>query len=264
MFMPIEPSKPSGSPVPAGAPQAKAAEEKIETPKVEGFKLFAKQLKEPAEIIEALSTLSFLEVAQEAGYIAVLNVESRDIRRSPYLFSTIYLKPDLIEVAYSIVPGMSPRRRRIDVYRHLLNVLTLIYDAYEIDLKYLYQHLQSTLQSMTEFASSDYNDIFAKYDLLQRDYADLKKRADSLETSNAKVSKELIETRAKDDELLLRVKQLESYTDEALMTKLQDWLDVHRNELNVSDFAKQYGVLESRVEDVLNKMVIQGYLELRG
>ena len=251
---------------PAAPPVAIPArpEEKVDTPKVDGFKLFAKRTGTPDEIIESLSTISFLEIAKEADYVAVLNIEGRDIRRSPYLFSTIYLKPDLIEVVYSIVPGISPRKRKIDVYRHLLNVLTMIYGMYEIDQKYLYQTLQSALQDLTEFASSDYNDIFAKYDNLLRDYGDFKKRAEGLESSNSKISKELIEVRGKSDELTLRVKQLETFTDEALMGKLQDWLDVHRNEINVSDFSKQYSVLESRVEDVLNKMVLQGYLELRG
>jgi len=43
-----------------------------------------------------------------------------------------------------------------------------------------------------------------------------------------------------------------------------DWLDVHRNEINLAEFSKQYSVAESRVEDILNKMIMQGYLELRG
>jgi len=256
--------KPKPAAAPAPAQQAKPAEEKLEAPKVDGFKFFAKRTKEPADIIETLSTLSFLEMAQEADYVALLNVESRDIRRSPYLFSTIYLKPDTIEVVYSLVPGTSPRKRRIDVLRHVLNVLTLLGDSYEFDIRHMCQTLQSALKEITEFASSDYNDLFARHDLLQRDFADLKKRTDTLEATNAKVSKELIETRSRADELTLRVKQLETYTDEALMTKIQDWLDVHRNEINIADFSKQYTVLESRVEDVLNKMVLQGYLELRG
>ena len=258
-----DPLKPEAGKTSAAPPQ-KAAEEKVESPRVDGFKLFAKRIKQPDEIIDLLATLSFVELAKEADYLAVLNVESRDIHRNPYLFSTIYLKPDLIEVVYTIIPGMSPRKRKIDVYRHLLNVLTLLQDAYEVDTKYLYQMLQSALKEITEFASSDYNEIFAKYDALQHDYLDLKKRAEQLEASNSKISKELIELRSKNDELLLRVKQLEAYSDEALMARIQDWLDVHRNEINITEFAKQYGVLESRVEEVLNKMVIQGYLELRG
>ena len=256
-----EPAKPQTG-KPALPSQAEA--EKLAAPKVDGFKIFAKRLKGTAEIMDALCTLSNLEIAREADYIAVLNVESRDIRRSPYLFSTVYMRPDAIEVAYTLVPGVSPRKRRIDVLRHFLNILTIIPGAYEIDEKYLFQSLQSALADITEFASSDYKEIFARYDSLLKDHEELKRRADELASLNAKVSRDLIEARARNDELTLRLGQLEAYTDEALMVKIQDWLDVHRNEMNVSDFAKQYGVVESRVEDVLNKMVMQGYLELRG
>ncbi len=142
--------------------------------------------------------------------------------------------------------------------------LTLIAGAYQIDEKYLYQTLQSSLAGIVEFASSDYKDMFAKYDSSLRDKEEMRKRVESLEASNNRLSKELIESKAKDDELMLRVGQLEAYSDDALMVKIQDWLDVHRNEINVAEFAKQYGVVESRVEDVLNRMVMQGYLELRG
>lgn len=257
--------EPTQSQAQAGRPAtpSQAEAEKLSAPKVDGFKIFGKRVREPADIMDALCTLSTLEIAREADYIAVLNVESRDIRRSPYLFSTVYMRPDSIEVAYTLVPGTSPRKRRIDVMRHFLNILTLIPGAYEIDEKYLYQTLQSALADITEFASSDYKEIFSKYDSLLKDHEELKRRADELTALNSKVSRELVEARAKNDELTLRLNQLEAFTDEALMVKIQDWLDLHRNEINVSDFAKQYGVVESRVEDVLNKMVIQGYLELR-
>ena len=238
-------------------------EEKVVTPRVDGFKLFAKRLSEPDEIIDKLSSASFLEIAKEEDRIVVLNVESRNIRKEPYLFSTIYMKPDAVEVVYSLVPGMSPRKRRIDVLRHLLNILTLTEGAYEFDLRYLFQTLQSALADITEFASSEYKEIFAKYDSLLKEHEELRKRVEELESANTKLGKSLVEARARNDELQLRVSQLESYTDEALMVKIQDWLDVHNNQINISEFSKQYGVLESRVEEVLNKMVLAGYLELR-
>lgn len=256
--------EPKQPPPPAAKPAAPPEAEKLVTPKVDGFKIFAKRVKEPREIIDSLSTLSFLEMAQEGDYIAVLNIESRDIRRNPYLFSTIYMRPEDIEVAYTLVPGMSPRKRRIDVLRHFLNILTLIPGAYEMDQRHLYQLLQSALADITEFASSDYKEIFARYDSILKEYEELKKRADDLSTANTRMGRELIEAKARNDEFTVRLGQLEAYTDDALMVKIQEWLDVHHNEINISDFAKQYSVIESRVEEVLNKMVLQGFLELRG
>jgi DNA-binding MarR family transcriptional regulator len=248
----------------AGAPQARQGEERTEAPRMEEISMPGRMLKDPRAVADALSALSFLRIASEKGTVAAANIESRDIRRNPYLFSIIYLRPESLELAYSVVPGASPRRRKIDVLRHLLNVLAMLQGAYEADSRHLYEFIQSALKDLTEFASSEYSEIFAKYDSLKATSEELRKKSTQLESTNSRISKELIEARSENDELTIRVKQLEAYTDDALMAKIQDWLDVHRNEINVTDFAKHYNVTESRVENVLNEMVIRGYLELRG
>jgi len=249
---------------PAAAPE-KAAEKELVKPRVDGFKLFGKRTAGVQDIVEALAPLSFLEMASEGDYLAVLNVESRDIRRNPYLFSTIYLKPDVIEVVYTTVPGTtSPKKRRIDVLRHVLNVLSLLSDSYQLDNKYLFQVLQKSLEDLTEFVSSDYKEVYGKYDSLKTDYKEVQRQVEKMKEENEKFGKQLVEANAKSDQLALRLSQLESYSDPTVMAKIQDWLDVHRNEINITEFAKQNNINETRVEEVLNKMVTQGYLELRG
>lgn len=257
-------AKPSPQPQPAAQQPALKPEEKLSAPKVEGFKLFGKRTKEIPEMADALAPLSFLELAVDGDCLAVLNVESRDIQKSPYLFSTLYLKPDVVEVIYTLAPGTSPRKRRIDVIRHTLNILSLLTDAYHLDDKYLFQVLQSALADITDFASGDYKEIYAKYDSLKVEYGELKANNDSLQSENEKISRDLISARTKGDELAARLSQLESYSDETLMARAQDWLDVHKNEINITEFAKQNNVSETRVEDILNKMVTRGYLEVRG
>jgi hypothetical protein len=65
------------------------------------------------------------------------------------------------------------------------------------------------------------------------------------------------------NQLLLRIKELEVYSDEILMMKIQDWLIEHGYEINISDFCKVNKVPPERVEQVLNKMVREGYLTMR-
>jgi len=260
-------STPAAKPAAAdsAAPPPAKPEEKAQvlTPVLNGFSIPARRIGEVEDILDALSTLSFLKAVSDGNRIAVLNVESRDIKRSPYLFSTVYLASDSLDVVYSTVPGVSLRKRAIEIYRHLLNILTVLDGVYAVEQKALYQNMQSALQGLTEFASAEYNDVFAKYDFLEHDFAALKVRAEAVELANAKISHELIEVRAQNDDLTVRLNQLEAYSDQTLMAKIQDWLDVHRNEINVGEFSKQFGVPESRVESVLNAMVVQGYLELR-
>ena len=47
------------------------------------------------------------------------------------------------------------------------------------------------------------------------------------------------------------------------MAMVQDWLEVHNSTIEVNDFAKNHGISAPRVEQILDKMVSRGYLELK-
>ncbi len=242
----------------------KEPKDEVPAPQVAGFRLPARRVKDLSEITSALSMLSSIQLAVEGDYVAALNVENRDIRKSPYLFSTVYFRPGEIEVVYTIVPGISKRKRNIELLKHFLNILTLMGHTYEIDNKQLYQIIRNYLTEITEFATSTYDEIYAKYDVLNNESLSLQRKIENLNASLAKLTKETIELKAKNDELVLRLKELESPSDDTLKVKIQEWLELHNNEINITEFAKVYGVLESRVEHLLNAMVTQGNLEYIG
>jgi regulator of replication initiation timing len=244
--------------------EKKELKDEVPAPQVAGFRLPARRVRDLNETTSALSLLSSVELAVESDYVAALNVESRDIRKNPYLFSTVYFRPNEIELVYTIVPGISRRKRSIEVLKHFLNILTLMGHTYEIDHKQLYQVIRSSLTEITEFATSTYDEIYAKYDVLNNESLSLQRKIESLNSSLAKLTKETIELKAKNDELVLRLKELESPSDDTLKVKIQEWLELHNNEINISEFAKIYNVLESRVEHLLNAMVTQGHLEYIG
>ncbi|MFH0817278.1 MAG: hypothetical protein V1909_01455, partial [Candidatus Micrarchaeota archaeon] len=75
--------------------------------------------------------------------------------------------------------------------------------------------------------------------------------------------KENIELKSKIDDLTIRVREAEAYSDEVLIGKIQQWLKEHKNEINIFEFAKIFKVSETRVEQVLSKMVNDGILEVR-
>jgi len=244
--------------------QKKEVKDDVPSPRISGFRLPAKRLGDLRRIADPLSALSSLQLAVEADYVAALNVESRDIKKSPYLFSAIYLRPNEIEIVYSIVPGISLRKRKIEVLKHFLNVLTLVEDAYEMDHKQFYQVIGSALTEITEFATLTYDEMYSKYDILNTEFLSLQKKIEALNSSLSKMTNETLELKAKNDELTLKLKQLESPSDDVLKVKIQEWLELHHNEININEFAKTYSILESRVEHLLNSMVMQGYLESIG
>jgi hypothetical protein len=235
--------------------------EEISSPQISGFKIQGTLVKGFDSLKSQLSKVSAISIAEEEDYVAALNIESRDIRKNPYLFSIIYFRDREIEMVFSIIPEISPKKRKIDMLKYFLNILTLAESAYEIDHKQFYQLIQTYLKEITEYATSAYEEIYSKYDILHNEFVNLKKRNAELNDRLAKLSKEAIDLKARNDELQVRLKQLESPSDETLKLKIQEWLEVHHNEINISEFAKTYKILESRVEQLLNAMVMQGYLE---
>ena len=51
-------------------------------------------------------------------------------------------------------------------------------------------------------------------------------------------------------------------SEETLRTKLQEWISEHNGSISIPDFAKNYKVAEGRVEEILNKLVSEGFIEV--
>ena len=233
-------------------------------PIVSGFRLQAGRVKTTRELAAHFAELSFLELTTEGETLSVLNVESRDLKKDPALFSIVRFKAAGIEVAYTCLANMSPKKRRVEVLKHFLNLMTLAEDCYELEMKQVYQLLESAIADMTEYVSTDYDKLFSLYDNLKTEFSQMQKKAKELADSNASLSKENYELKSRNDELVLRVKSLETMSDPVLSLKIQEWLSEHKGEINISDFSKVFSVPETRVEQMLNKLVTEGYLEAKG
>ncbi|MCX8175018.1 MAG: hypothetical protein N3E51_02330 [Candidatus Micrarchaeota archaeon] len=234
------------------------------SPIVGGFRIAAKRKCTIEELSQRFAELSFLQLTVEKDALAALNVESRDIQKNPYLFSIIYFKPDCVEALYTCLPNMSPKKRRIDVLRQFLNLLTIVEDCYQVEMKQIYQLLEASVADMTEYVSLDYDRLFSLYDNLKSEVAALQKKVKDLTDGNAALSKENYELKSKNDELVLKIRGLETFSDSVLALKIQEWLSEHKGEINIADFSKVYNVPETRVEQMLNKLVTEGYLEIKG
>lgn len=261
--MPPTPTTPPPKVTQAQTPQPQQPISSITEPFVEGFRIEAKRIKEISDIINVLAPLQFLEIAETKDGVVLINVERRDIQKNPYLFSITYLNPDSIEISYSYVPDISPKRRRLEVLRYLLNVLTLLEDVYFINHAQLFQVIDGIASRLFEYTASSYDEMFSKYDAIKEETERLKKSINELTIANEKLSKANMEMKGRENDLLLRIRELETVSDDILMTRIQTWLNEHNYEINIADFARINKVNESRVEDLLNKMVREGYLSQR-
>jgi regulator of replication initiation timing len=257
--------KPVDAKAAAGKPASAAGAMNLPTiPSVSGFRLMAQRIKDIEMLSAHFAELSFLEMTIDKDTLCCLNVESRDLRKDPALFSIIYFKPDKIEVLYTCLAAMSPKKRRIDVLRHFLNMLTIAEDCYKVEMKQMFQLLESAISYMTEYVTADYDKLFSQYDNLKTESSGMQKKVSEFRDANASLSKENFELKNKNDELVIRLKSLETFSDSVLALKIQEWLAEHKGEINISDFSKVYNVPETRVEQMLNKLVTEGYLETKG
>jgi len=48
------------------------------------------------------------------------------------------------------------------------------------------------------------------------------------------------------------------------MVMLEDWIDAHNSTIDIIEFSKSYKIPAPRIEQMLNKMVTAGYIELKG
>lgn len=249
----------------SAAPAAAQAQPKEEAhpPQVDGFKLKGKLLKPKLkDLASVLRSISFLELAAEKDVLNVIYVESRDIDKNPYLFSIMKVREDEVEVMYTIPAEISPRKRRVDVIRYLLNILSLLEGSYRVDNKTLYQLMENAIKDLSSSVTMDYNKLYTAYDSLKKEVGDHKKKLDRLTEQSQALTSQNYELKTQNDELRLRVQQLEGLSDEALKSKLQEWVAEHDGNISVSDFTRVYHVSDARVEEMLNKLVSEGYLDV--
>lgn len=263
MALPIPKKEKPSSTTPGAAPRGASMKEEAHPPQVDGFKISGKLLKgKTKDLVPILRSISFLELAPEKDLLNVIYVESRDINKNPYLFSIVKIKENEIEVLYTIPPEIGPKKRRVDVIRYLLNILSLIDSYYSVDNKTVYQLIENSVKELTGAVTMDYTKLYTAYDSLKKEVDNYKKKIDRLTDQAQALTTQNYELKSQNDEYRLRVQQLEGLSDDALKAKLQEWIAEHSGAINISEFTKLYKLSDSRVEEMLNKLVNEGYLEV--
>ena len=211
-----------------------------------------------------LSTLQMFFIRATSNDLTIIRVESRNIQRKPYLFMIFRFEKDRISIDYSIAHGTSEKLRKLYILRNLVAVLSLVSDVYEADSAELFQHLDSSIDEVLGMMSQDYGTMLNQFDAVRNEYKQLKRLNIELTNSNKNLSVGAAMIKAENDQLKARLKQLETYSDESLMALVEEWLDAHEGLIDINEFAENYKIAPPRVEQILNKMVSLGYIEMKG
>lgn len=231
------------------------------SPGVDGFKLKASLKGKMEDISSALRTVSFLEVGAERDAVNAAYIESRDINKMPYLFSILKIKNDELEIVYTIPSEISPKKRRLDMIRYLLNILSLIEPYYKVETTSIYQLIENAVKEISEIVSLDYSKLYTSYDTLKKELDDTKRKLGRFTQENQSLTNRNFELKNKNDEVMLRLKDLETYSDDILKAKIAEWIVEHNGEINIYEFSKVFKVQETRIEQMLNVLMNEGYIE---
>jgi hypothetical protein len=233
-------------------------------PKIEQVEFAGKLTGSFEEVKGKVSQMQFYSFQEAEGKLDIVRVENVNIRKKPFLFYIITFKPDKLVLTYSIIPGSSDRLRRAVVIKNLASILSIVSDSFSIEEAKFFQYIDSVIDNLVGGMSQEYSALFNKYDAVFGEYTELKKLAGELSVSNRNLTIQTSQLNEENKQLTEQLHSLQTYSDEALMAMVQDWIEVHSSSIDVGEFSKTYKVPEPRIEQILDKMVSQGYLELKG
>lgn len=239
------------------------AEEAISTPKIEKIVFPGKLLGNFNDIKEKVSQIPFYSSTLENNELTIVRVESRNIKKMPYLFYIVLVDPDKLTVLYSVPQDASESLRRSTILKHLTSLISIIADHYNVDEGIFSQYIDSTLDKLLNSLSQTYSTIFNKYESLVNEYREIKRSNLELTSSNRNLTIQASQLTSENKILAEQLKRLQAYSDEALMSLVEDWIEVHNNTIDLDEFSKTYKLSPPRVEEILDRMVSMGYLELR-
>lgn len=241
-----------------------AEEVAVVEPKTDELEIKASLVSDFDIIYKRLSSLQLFSISKVPTGIKLLRIESRDIQKRPFLFLIIDLQSNKVVVDYTIALDSSPKLRKLFVLKTALSVLSLIVDLYQIDNTQFFQYLDSAIEDVLESISQSYSSLFNNYDSLFNEYREIKRLNIELESSNKNLTVQASQLTEDNKQLRERLAALESYSDSALMVMVQDWLESHDGTIDINEFAKNFKMSPTRVEQILNKMVSIGNIELKG
>ncbi len=233
-------------------------------PTIESLQLKGKLLGSFDAIAKRLASLQMFSMRTTPSDMTLVKVESRDMQRKPYLFMIFTFTGNGIKIEFSIGFDSGAKLRRLYVLKNLTAVLSLIADLYEADNTELLQHLDSSIDDFLGSLTPEYGSLYNSYQALLTKYRELRRLNIELANSNKNLSVQASMLENENVEIKGRLKELETYSDESLMSMVQDWIDSHGGSIDVSAFATTYRITPPRVEQILDLMVREGYIELKG
>lgn len=234
------------------------------TPNVEEFDIEGKLMGDVQSIKAKFQNLPFYLVKLDGNELSLIKVESRSITKRPYLFHIIKITPDKVSLIYSYIQDTSVNLRRAEVLKNLSDIMVMVSDQYSLNQAKLLQYVDSALSNLISGLSQNYTTLYNRYDSLLTEYRELKRLNIELSASNRNLTIQSSQIGDENKTLKTQLSALQKFSDESLMALIEEWLTVHNNYIDIMEFSKSNNVSPTRIEQMLDKMVSLGYIEVKG
>jgi hypothetical protein len=242
---------------------APAKAQNVSQPKVEEFSLDGRLSGTLDDAKQAIGNVPFYLIKKSQDSLDLIKVESRSINRRPYLFHIISIKADRIDITYSLVPDSSVGLRRAYVLKSIAAIISMLDGKYSVDQLKFVQYVDSVLDSLLSGLSQSYTTLYNRYDSLLTEYREIKRLEIEVSAANRNMAIQSAQLAEENKAISAQLNALKKYSDEALMALVEDWITTHNGSIDIVEFSKAHDVVPTRVEQVLDKMVSLGYLELK-
>lgn len=211
-------------------------------------------------IADKLGELGFNRISTGKTSTRLMYVESETLSKKPYRYIEFIVTPTGLSVNFTITPETNEKKRIIDVSELLLRFL--IYAGYEnVDMKPIFRTILEGMAGVREIIDTNYEVLINKHEKLKKEHENTVKKLEETMKALESADRRLQSMERKVQELEQRIKELEVVSDESLKEMLIEWLKLHQGKINVYQFAKLHGLPTARVEEGLDRLMKEGYIE---
>ena len=213
-----------------------------------------------SRVAKLLANVKGASIAKVKDKVIMSIVEKMNVSGEPSQLIIMEFAPSKIRIDFSIGDDEPPSFRRWEVMRKCIPILESVAEEYKLKPSMLFPILDKIVKEIDLELGKEAKQYYLEIDKLKRKLESVRRKLRICKSENEKLSTQMFDLTAKLNELKIKLAKYHTLSDEMLKTKLIEWIKEHNGEIDISEFSKVFGVKEQVVEEKLNELIKEGYI----
>lgn len=231
-----------------------------EPPTLDKVSLKIKRKKSTEQLTTFLKKLSFLKIQNGGQNVTATRIESLDLEKKPYSYWKTTFTPDEIQLEWSTPPTQHSLQRRIEVTKNVFELLTLVDQAYPCTPADLRPLVIETIEQAFNKANKTQAELEHENDAQNQKIRRLLNEKEEFEKSLTRLNTHITELANENDKTKAELSRFTKITDLTLKTQIMERIAINPD-LDIRAFSAQIDLPLPRIENALDELVKQGYLQ---